>query len=192
MKDRVPVNPGRVLIKPENGAAYYATMTRADNATQEGTPLNKNSLLKDATAALFGLGADAVPDDVLSTIKMTLDSLTAAVNGKADIATGGYTGTGTSGPTAQVKINCGFTPKILVLYVKTEKATNAQYAFCVLFKDYALKGFSGNSGSIKTGVSYLEVNYTDNGFELYGEPINNTTQYIMNYAGTEYGYYAFG
>lgn len=67
MQDRVPVNPGRVLITPENGsAAYYATMTRADNPTQEGTPLNKASLLKDATAALFGLGADVVPDDVFS------------------------------------------------------------------------------------------------------------------------------
>ena len=67
MLDRVPVNPGRVLITPENGAAaYYATMTRADNPTQEGTPLNKNSLLKDETAALFGLGPDAVPDNVLS------------------------------------------------------------------------------------------------------------------------------
>lgn len=67
MQDRVPVNPGRVLIKPENGSAsYYATMTRADNPTQEGTPLNKVSLLKDATAALFGLTANAVPDDVLA------------------------------------------------------------------------------------------------------------------------------
>lgn len=68
MQDRIPVNPGRVLISPENGAAYYATMTRADNATQEGTPLNKNSLLRDATAARFGLGADAVPDDVLGVL----------------------------------------------------------------------------------------------------------------------------
>lgn len=67
MKDRVPANPGRVLITPENGPApFYATMTRADNPTQDGDPLNKNTLLKDATAALFGLGADAVPDDVLS------------------------------------------------------------------------------------------------------------------------------
>ena len=66
MQDRLPVNPGRVLITPENGgAAYYATMTRADNPTRNGTPLNKASLLKDATAALFGLGTDAVPDDVL-------------------------------------------------------------------------------------------------------------------------------
>lgn len=69
MKDRVPVNPGRVLITPENGsAAYYATMTRADNPTQEGTPLNKSSLLTDTTAAKLGLGADAVPDDAFNVL----------------------------------------------------------------------------------------------------------------------------
>lgn len=69
MKDRVPVNPGRVLITPENGTApYYATMTRADNPTQKGTPLNKASLLKDATAAKLGLGADAVPDDAFNVL----------------------------------------------------------------------------------------------------------------------------
>lgn len=67
MKDRVPANPGRVLITPEDGsAAFYATMTRADNPTQEGDPLNKANLLKDATAALFGLGDTAVPDEVLA------------------------------------------------------------------------------------------------------------------------------
>lgn len=65
MQDRVPVNPGRVKITPEGGSAYYATMVRADNPTQEGTPINKASLLKDTTAALYGLGTDAVPDDVL-------------------------------------------------------------------------------------------------------------------------------
>lgn len=69
MKDRIPKDPGRVLITPENGSApFYATMTRADNPEQEGTPLNKNSLLKDTTAALFGLGTDALPDDVLAAL----------------------------------------------------------------------------------------------------------------------------
>lgn len=69
MQDRVPVNPGRVLIAPENGgAAYYATLTRADNPTQEGTALNKANLLTDATAALFGLDASAVPNDVFSMV----------------------------------------------------------------------------------------------------------------------------
>lgn len=76
MQDRVPVNPGRVLITPENGsAAYYATMTRADNPTQEGTPLNKSNLLKDTTAALFGLGVNAVPDDVFNALGVFRNSV---------------------------------------------------------------------------------------------------------------------
>lgn len=69
MNDRLPANPGRVLVTPENGgAAYYATLTRADNPTQAGDPLNKNTFLKDATAALFDLNAKSVPDDVFAWI----------------------------------------------------------------------------------------------------------------------------
>ena len=39
-KDRVPQKPGRVKITPENGTAYFATMERADDPIQIGTPLN--------------------------------------------------------------------------------------------------------------------------------------------------------
>lgn len=81
MKDRVPTKPGRVLLTPENGSApFYAVMTRADEPTQEGDPLNKNTLLKDATAARFGLGPEAVPDDVFlasaSALFTLLDNIT--------------------------------------------------------------------------------------------------------------------
>lgn len=69
MKNRVPANPGRVLITPEDGsAAFYATLTRADNPTEAGDPLSKETLLTDATAALYGLDATAVPDEVLERI----------------------------------------------------------------------------------------------------------------------------
>ena len=84
MKDRTAQNPGRVLITPENGAAaYYATLTRADNPTQTGDPLNKATLLKDDTAAKFGKSPDAVPDDILREIWATYrkqigDTLTTA------------------------------------------------------------------------------------------------------------------
>ena len=66
MKDRVPLYPGRVKMVPVPGQENVYNMTRADQPTQEGDPLNKATLLKDATAALFGLGADSVPDDVLA------------------------------------------------------------------------------------------------------------------------------
>lgn len=72
MKDRISQNPGRVLIKPENGGAeFYATLTRADNPIQEGDALNKANLLTDATAALLGLGENAVPNDAFAKIIKT-------------------------------------------------------------------------------------------------------------------------
>lgn len=66
MQDRVPLYPGRVTMTPVAGQANTFDMARADDPTQAGTPLNKATLLKDATAALYGLGTGAVPDDVLA------------------------------------------------------------------------------------------------------------------------------
>lgn len=66
MKDRVPLYPGRVTLTPVSGQANTYDLTRADQPTQEGTPLNKATLLKDTTAALFGKTNAAVPDDILS------------------------------------------------------------------------------------------------------------------------------
>ena len=79
MQDRVPLYPGRVTLTPVSGQANTFDLVRADQPTQEGTPLNKASLLKDATAALFGLGTDAVPDDILSLLSK---SMMAQVSGK--------------------------------------------------------------------------------------------------------------
>lgn len=39
-KDRKSKYPNRVRIAPENGEAFYATMTRADEPTEVGTLLN--------------------------------------------------------------------------------------------------------------------------------------------------------
>ena len=63
MQDRVSLYPGRVKLEPVAGQANLYDLTRADQPTQEGTPLNKASLLKDTTAALLGLPNTAVPDD---------------------------------------------------------------------------------------------------------------------------------
>ena len=42
--DRVPQQPGRVKITPEQGTTYYATVERADNPIVIGTPLNAKNL----------------------------------------------------------------------------------------------------------------------------------------------------
>ena len=79
MQDRDPTYPGRVTLTPVSGLANTYDMERADRPLQEGTPINKASLLKDATAALFGKTNAAVPDDILNLLsKSTL----AQVSGK--------------------------------------------------------------------------------------------------------------
>lgn len=65
MKDRQPLHAGRVHLEPVNGQQNTFDMTMADGATEQGTPLNKATFLKDATAALYGL-TNAVPDDVFA------------------------------------------------------------------------------------------------------------------------------
>ena len=56
MKDRVPKYPGRVKITHADGTSEYVTLERADEPVSgnEGTPLNKATLLSDDTAAMFG------------------------------------------------------------------------------------------------------------------------------------------
>ena len=66
MQDRIPLYPGRVMLTPVPGQENTFDMVRADSPTQEGTQLSKANLLKDATAAMFGFGDDAVPDEVLA------------------------------------------------------------------------------------------------------------------------------
>lgn len=72
MQDRVPLYPGRVTLTPVAGQANTYDMARADQPTQEGTPLNKATLLKDATAAKFGKDPAAVPDELLDVLSKSV------------------------------------------------------------------------------------------------------------------------
>lgn len=70
MRDRIPTKtlPNgavRYGVYDETGNLLRYEFIRAeDDPTEEGTPLNVSTLLKDSTAALFGLDQNAVPDDV--------------------------------------------------------------------------------------------------------------------------------
>ena len=121
MKDRIPLYPGRVKLNPVTGQENTYDMVRADEPTQDGTPLNKASLLQDETAALYGLGVDAVPNDILS----ILSKAVLAVNGNLQdisgsnvgirIATGSYVGTGTYGPSNPSSLTFDFVPKLVIV-----------------------------------------------------------------------------
>lgn len=76
MQDRISAYPGRVKLTPVAGQADTYDLTRADQPTQEGTPLNKASLLSDETVQewsryghIWDKGdSEVTPDDVLARI----------------------------------------------------------------------------------------------------------------------------
>lgn len=86
----------------------YEYIRPEDLPTQAGTPINKASLLKDATAALYGKDSTAVPDDILAAIKPLLD-------GKLKFETGSYVGTGTSGISNQNSLTFSFAPILVIV-----------------------------------------------------------------------------
>ena len=61
-KDRVPQKPGRVKITPEEGTAFYATMERADEPIQEGTPLNARNF-NEMVAMIQSIALDATLEE---------------------------------------------------------------------------------------------------------------------------------
>lgn len=153
MQDRVSETPGRMLITPENGQpAFYATVELADNPTVVGTPLNKASLLTDATAALFGLGTDAVPDDVLekarelitaaqNTANTVEDNLTFSQIGTANLSNiGSLVSTGTL--SINLTGNLRNYSEILIVTTGTSGASSTSYVSLLLdnIQNYTVTG----------------------------------------------------
>ena len=76
MQDRISAYPGRVKLTPVAGQADTYDLTRADQPTQEGTPLNKASLLSDSTVNALKSGhtdwpenmGTVTPDDALARV----------------------------------------------------------------------------------------------------------------------------
>lgn len=79
MKDRVPTQVVNGAVRMEQldasgNSLGYLYLKRADEPSEEGTPFNKNSMLKDATAEAIGLDPDAdpTPDDAFAKIADTI------------------------------------------------------------------------------------------------------------------------
>lgn len=70
MENRQPTYPGRVKLTPVPGQENTYDMERADEPTVEGTPLNKATLLQDATCAILDIPDTSVPNDAF--VKLAL------------------------------------------------------------------------------------------------------------------------
>ena len=184
MQDRVSLHPGRVKLVPVAGQENTYDMVRADSPTQEGTPLNKDSLLKDATASLYGLGADAVPDDVLAMLKPIVDDTKTAVakRGNCKIIYGSYTGTGTYGSANPSTLAFARKPLFIVIRaVEGDFGTGADQKMILVYGSTWCKSIDTSSNS-HNFVTWSGNSVSWYGYSAYGQ---------MNKSETVYRYVAF-
>lgn len=176
MKDRIPTYPGRVKLTQVSGNIY--DMERADQPSEAGTPLNKASLLKDATAALYGLTDSAVPDDVFALI----------ASGRAQIEVGTYTGTGTYGTSNKNSLTFGFVPKLVIINHGNPSSYAGYGGKPWITGQTQVVTYTGVSGG---SVSSATANcaWSDNTVEWYD---NTSADRQLNRNGITYYYVAIG
>lgn len=182
MKDRIPLYPGRVKLNPVTGHENTYDMVRADEPTQEGTPLNKATLLKDDTAEALGLASED------PTVNEALMEIFNTANSKARIVTGNYVGTGTYGPKNPCSLTFDFTPKIVLMHMSGTHAYSDS-THCMVFVWNITNGFDfGSSGSRSN-----EVTYSGNTMSWYNTTGNLASAGAqLNGSGTTYWYTAIG
>lgn len=157
MKDRNVQHASRFrLTKVPGTDDVYDLIPAPGEVYEEGTLINKSALLKDATAALFGLGADAVPDEVLALLKTITDNQSAAIANGVKVATGSYVGTGTYGSKNPCSLTFDFKPKLIFMWQDVLSSKNG-YTLA-----YSMGGTS-KATYIILPLDEITENYTEGG-----------------------------
>lgn len=156
MKDRNVQFPNRFEIVAVPGTTNIFEVTPAPGEVyEEGTFWNKSNVLKDATAALYGKGSSASPDDIFANIPQFIAD---AISDRAKISTGQYTGTGPAGLYGTVNITTPFSVKLLIIIPqKNVKYDNYEYyTYGLATQFYGLENICIKSSTGKSELARLE------------------------------------
>lgn len=195
MKNRVPANPGRVLITPEDGsAAFYAILTRADNPTEEGDPLSKETLLTDATAALYGLDATAVPDGVLVAARSLISTAQSTADSRSKIETGSYIGTGTYGRDNPCSLTLPFPPKFGVIASRWSIGfylSGSDSMWVMVYKS-SYNSDKSDAGRLSASEAGNTIQWYTTGLTTISGQTSSTALFQLNVSDETYDYCFFG
>ena len=145
--------------------------------SQLPTFLNKNNLLKDATAALYGRGSSAVPDEILSDIRKLLDN-------RAQMAVGTYIGTGTYGADNLNSLTFSFEPHFVFV---TRPGRGNVLSGDAFFWAYPS---SGTVSLIDADEDYVNDAILNGNTFMWGN--GDSANYQLNLENTTYLYIAIG
>ena len=151
---------------------------------QIGDGLGKNTLLKDATAALLGGDASMLPDEALSAliqvVKNNYSELSSLANSKARFELGTYTGNGNTTRT----FTCSFKPVLLILTQTYANPVNAGGVMAFVRCDVSgTSGYSfgGKMFHNKPEGNSVTISTNENASEIANSAQNTNTDYLLKW-----------
>lgn len=173
-------------------ALYPNTMLNSVLDWQENL-YSKDEILDSATKALYGLGTDVVPNDVLAILSnaaLVGETSLTDVDGNAvgvQIATGSYAGTGTEGDNNPNQLTLGLNCNLLLITPSNIKVGGSATTDLLLANSVGGISFS-SSQTYDIGGSPIRVSVSGNTISYYG--VDKYSQ--MNQSGVNYTYVAIG
>lgn len=202
MKDRIPQYPGRVKLVPVAGQDNIYDMTRADAASEPGTPISKATLLTDAHAALYGLDDTGTPDDAFGILGHAVTVRDGALkkpdgtamllpSPTANVAVGSYVGTGSYGSTSPNTLTFAFTPRLLLL-TSSKRAPDSQTPvyWLLQYPDTEMRMHSNISSGVTWGAN--SVSWWSESISYAGDGVKYPGDAQLNENGVTYSYLALG
>lgn len=192
-----------VVLPDGTKVAENAEIVLKNPVTQEGTPYNKEAVLQDATAALYGLGDNATVDGVLQILKNAavvnsagdaletiLGSTLLTIPG-ARIATGSYVGTGTYGSSNPNSLTFDFEPKLVIIQEENAGARDKGnlHTGNVWVSESTYGTVYYYSSSIQITNQYNTLTWGSNTLSWYS---SDSASSQLNFNNSTYNYLAIG
>ena len=174
-----------ITMKRFNGADYDTLYPKTIVEQVEGA-YTKQQILTSATAALYGLGASAVPDDVLATARSLISTAQSTADSKCKIMSGSYVGTGTYGKDNKNSLTFDKPPKMLIVASPANTEYNNVRSYDLLLYISGFNGLAPSSFTNKTDGFYLvTISGSGNTVSWYS---SGSAEYQLNVSGATYNY----
>ena len=174
-----------ITMKRFNGADYD-TLYPKTIVEQVIGAYTKQQILTSATASLYGLGASAVPNDVLATARSLIFTAQDTADSKCKIIPGSYVGTGTYGSGNKNSLTFDKPPKMLIVASPAKGAYGNTRSYNLLLYISGVDGLAPSSFTNSSDGFYLvTISRSGNTVSWYS---GESAEYQLNKSGVTYNY----
>ena len=170
-----------ITMKQFNGTDYD-TLYPKTIASQIPDVYSKTDIITTGTLAQLGLSANKLPNDAFQRIKALID-------GKPNIQTGSYAGTGTYGANNPCRLTFNFKPKVVIINQVDNGTTEATFRESIILCLWYGSEYARGVGSGNNGICHVTWNAKT--VSWYSEE-NDDADSQMNRMGFTYYYLGIG